>query len=134
MVQVTENVIMGRIREEITVDGRQCWALFDSGARNSYITRDAAQGIPRIQRKTPRPAVFGGKTHQITEACIVPAVIEGHALEFQADVVDEIGPDEEGRPIEILFGALAMQLWGIKLDVVNERLDFTHYSTSFVEY
>nr|VFJ95557.1 MAG: hypothetical protein BECKLFY1418B_GA0070995_10717 [Candidatus Kentron sp. LFY] len=30
-------------------------------------------------------------------------------------VLDNIGLDEEGKEIEILFGALAMQQWGIGL-------------------
>jgi len=133
MTKATLPVIMGRIREEINVDGRQCWTLFDSGARNSYIRKDAAQGLPRVRRE-PREAAFGGKVHQITEVCLVPAEVEGHSLEFQAAVVDEIGQDEAGRQIDVLFGSLAMQLWGIKLDIPNERLDFTHFSTEFVEY
>lgn len=133
MSHSVETIIMGRIREEIDVDGRKCWALFDSGARNSSITRDASGGLPRVHRKA-REAAFGGKVHQVTEVCIVPADVEGRPLEFQASVVDEIGRDEDGRPIDVLFGAIAMQLWGVKLDVPNERLDFTHYSTDFVEY
>ena len=28
---------MGRIRQMIAVDGRECWTLFDSGARNTYV-------------------------------------------------------------------------------------------------
>jgi hypothetical protein len=42
-------------------------------------------------------------------------------------VIDEIGQDEEGKPIEILFGALAMQQWGIRPVPDEERLDLTHY-------
>lgn len=38
------------------------------------------------------------------------------------------------RPIEVLIGALAMQEWGIKLDLVNEALDVTNYPREFVEF
>ena len=62
------------------------------------------------------------------------ANVEGHALEFLANVVSEIGPDEDGRPLDVLFGALAMQLWNIKLDLKNEALDFSHFTPDFVEY
>lgn len=125
---------MGRIREEIDVDGRTCWTLFDSGARNSYITKDAASGLPLRALPQPRYTRLGGATHQITHACLVVAEIEGRSVDFQAWVADDIGRDEDGRTIDVLFGALAMQLWGIKLDLPNERLDFTHFSTDFVEY
>jgi hypothetical protein len=28
---------MGRVREHIRVNGKQCWTLFDTGARNTYV-------------------------------------------------------------------------------------------------
>lgn len=134
MAQVADTTIMGRIREEIDVDGRKCWALFDSGARNSYITQDAASGLPARPLPQPRETLLGGKSHSIEQTCIVIAEIEGHPVDFQAWVIDEIGRDEDGRTIDVLFGALAMQLWGIKLDVPNEKLDFSHYTREFIEY
>ncbi|MBI2059949.1 MAG: hypothetical protein HYT87_09285 [Nitrospirae bacterium] len=38
---------MGPIRLGIQIDGRRCWTLFDSGARNTYVVVDAAGGLPR---------------------------------------------------------------------------------------
>jgi len=49
-------------------------------------------------------------------------------------VIDEIGPDEDGRPIEILFGALAMQQWGIRPVPDEEDLDLSHYPKEFLEF
>jgi hypothetical protein len=49
-------------------------------------------------------------------------------------IIDEIGKDEDGKPIEVLFGALAMQQWGIRLVLAEERLDLTHYPKEFVEF
>jgi len=60
--------------------------------------------------------------------------VEGHWVRTRARVVDSIGNDEEGRPIDILFGALAMQEWGIRLVPEEERLDLTHYPREFVEF
>jgi hypothetical protein len=40
-----------------------------------------------------------------------------------ARVIDDIGHDKDGKPIDILFGGLSMQEWGIRLDVPKERLD-----------
>lgn len=134
MSQDTNTVIMGRIREEIEIDGRKCWALFDSGARNSYITRDAVSKLTARSLPQTRQIRLGGATHQITETCIVLANLEGRSLDFQAWVIDEIGCDEDGRPIDVLFGALGMRLWDIKLDLPNEKLDLTHFTTEFVEY
>ena len=42
--------------------------------------------------------------------------------------------DEEGKPIEVLFGALAMKQWGIRLNPAEEKLDLSHYPKEFVEF
>ena len=125
---------MGRIRTEIDIDGRKCWTLFDSGARNTYVVHEAVQDETLRDLPSERIAAFGGTTHTVKKSCHLFALVEGHWIETVASVVDEIGKDEDGRPIEVLFGALAMQLWGIRLDLKNEKLDFTHYTTEFVEY
>ena len=49
-------------------------------------------------------------------------------------VIDEIGKDEEGTSIDILFGALAMQQWGIRPIPDEEKLDLTHYPEEFLEF
>jgi hypothetical protein len=49
-------------------------------------------------------------------------------------VVESIGSDEDGKPIEVLFGALAMQQWGIRPVPDEERLDLSHYPEELVEY
>lgn len=125
---------MGRIRLNIEIDGHDCWTLFDSGARNSYITETATRGSVVIPLKESRSFALGGKAHKIDAACFIQARVEGKPVEFQANVVDAIGKDEEGRDIDMIFGAIARQLWGIKLDVPNEKLDLTHLAHDFVEF
>ncbi len=125
---------MGRIRENLKIKGRDCWTLFDSGARNSYVVQRATDGLSVVQLEEPRSFALGGKAHSITASCLVQARVEGHAVEFHANVTDEIGKDEDGKPIEMLFGAIAMQQWGIKLDLPNEKLDLTHLAHDFVEF
>ena len=49
-------------------------------------------------------------------------------------MINDIGPDEEGKPIDILFGARAMQQWGIRAVPDEERLDLSHYPDEFVEF
>ncbi len=45
-------------------------------------------------------------------AALLEAEILGHAISTHALVIETIGNDEDGTPIEILFGALAMQVAG----------------------
>ena len=49
-----------------------------------------------------------------TQAAVLDAEVQGCKVSTHAMVIDEIGKDEDGRPIEVLFGALAMQQWGIR--------------------
>lgn len=125
---------MGRIRRTIEVLGKPRWTLFDSGSRNTYVAREAVVGLETKPRTTPWSAAIGGKVHEVKETCVLDASIDQHEIETLARVVDEIGKDEDGKPIEILFGALSMQEWGIRLDLPNERVDLSHYSTTFVEF
>ena len=125
---------MSRIKQPIKVDGRDCWTLFDTGARNTYVTSTVAKGLKTsVKPRTIRTAL-GGEIKETNTAAILEAEIEGHPISTHALVIDEIGKDENGTPIEILFGALAMQQWGIRPVPDEERLDLSHYPQEFVEF
>jgi hypothetical protein len=125
---------MGRIRQMIGVDGHKCWTLFDTGARNTYVIPSVAQLLKTSPTpRTIRTALGGGVKETNTEA-VLHADIEGHSISTYALVIDEIGKDEDGEPIEILFGALAMQQWGIRPVPDEEKLDLSHYPEEFVEF
>ena len=87
---------------------------------------------------TPLPQILrtslGGGVKEATSATVLQAEIEGRPISTHALVLESIGDDEDGRPIEILFGALAMQQWGIRPIPDEERLDLTHYPKEFVEF
>ncbi len=118
----------------IKVDGRECWTLFDTGARNTYVVPSVADVL--ITPETPHPirTALGGEVKESKRTALLQAEVEGHLISTHAMVVDQIEADEEGRRIEILFGALAMQQWGIRPIPDEERLDLTHYPEEFVEY
>jgi len=125
---------MGRIKQTIKVDGLECWTLFDTGARNTYVIPSVA----RILKTSAMAHVFrtalGGQVKETRTSAILEAEVEGHPIAAHALVIDDIGRDEDGKPIEIFFGALAMQQWGIRPVPDEERLDLTHYPEEFVEY
>ena len=125
---------MGRIRQMIAVDGRECWTLFDTGARNTYVTPSVAEVLKTSATpRTIRTALGGGVKETNTEA-VLHAEIEGHSISTYALVIESIGNDEDGKPIEILFGALAMQQWGIRPIPDEEKLDLSHYPEEFLEF
>lgn len=125
---------MGRIRCEIEMNGRKCWTLFDSGARNTYVTEDITKSLNVIKIPKTVSVALGGKSHKISETCTLIGYIEGKMFFTTAGVIDEIGEDEERKTIDILFGALAMQQWGIRLLVDDEKLDLTNFPKEFLEF
>jgi hypothetical protein len=125
---------MGRIRQQIRVDGRQCWTWFDTGARNTYVIPAVAEVLQTSPTAGPIRTALGGTVKETNTAALLEAEIQGRPISTHALVIDEIGNDEDGAPIEILFGALAMQQWGIRPIPDEERLDLSHYPEEFVEF
>lgn len=125
---------MGRIRLSIDVDGHSFWTLFDTGSRNTYVTREVASLLGTSELKHPKRTALGGSVQELRESALLQAEIEGHSIETQTYVLEAIGNDEDGRPIEVLLGALAMQQWGIRPIPDQERLDMSHYSSEFLEF
>ena len=125
---------MDRIRQAIQVDGQKCWTLFETGARNAYVIPSVA----RLLETSPTPrrirTALGGAVRETNTAALLEAEVQGRGISTHALVIDEIGRDEDGAPIEILFGALAMQQWGIRPVPDEERLDLSHYPDEFVEF
>ncbi len=125
---------MGRVREMIKVNGRNCWTLFDTGSRNTYIVADVAALLTTSKTRRPFRSAIGGTVKETWETAILEAEIEGRLISTHAMVIDEIGKDEDGTPIEILFGALAMQQWGIRPIPDEEKLDLERYPKEFLEF
>ena len=44
---------MGRIREFIEINGHKCWTMFDTGARNTYVTKDVARLLTKSKLHQP---------------------------------------------------------------------------------
>ena len=125
---------MGRIRQMIRVDGRDAWTLFDSGARNTYVVPEVAALLTTTELPRPTRTRLGGETKVSTVATVLVGEIEGNEFHTEAMVIDRIGTDEDGNAIEILFGVLAMQQWGIRLVPETETLDLSHFPSEFLEF
>ena len=125
---------MGRIRQMVNIQGRNAWTLFDSGARNTYIIPDVAAQLATTRLPRPTSTKLGGETKVSSQAAVLVGEVEGKPFHTEAMVIDRIGDDEEGKAIEVLFGALAMQQWGIRLIPEQEKLDLSHYPTEFTEF
>lgn len=125
---------MGRIRQMINVHGRESWTLFDTGARRTYIVPTVASVLTTAALSHPIRTAIGGAVQESNKAALLEAEVEGLPISTHAMVIDHIGKDDDGKQIEVLFGALAMQQWGIRLIPEHEKLDMSHYPTVFVEF
>ena len=125
---------MGKIRTYINSNEKKLWTLFDTGARNTYIVADKANDLLAWEIKSSEPVALGGKTHYITKECILLGNIEEFPIRVKARIIDDIGCDEENKRIEVVFGALAMQEWGIRPVPDEEKLDLSNYPREFVEF
>ena len=89
-------------------------------------------------KTSPTPATIrtalGGSVRESNTAALLEARIDGRPISTHALVIEAIGKDEAGADIEILFGALAMQQWGIRPVPDEERLDLSHYPDEFIEF
>jgi hypothetical protein len=127
---------MGRIYEYVEVNSKRLNTLFDSGAVRSYITRKSAKelGLKIEKLKTAFKTALGGKTQIISEYCVVQGNIKGNPFYITSNVIEELGVDEKGEEIRLLFGANDMQIWNINLDLKRETLDLSRFRKEFIEY
>ena len=125
---------MGRTRQMINVQGRESWTLFDTCARNTYVVPAVASLLTTSELSRPFRSALGGAVQETTKTALLEGEVEGLPISTHAMVIDHIGEDDDGKPIEVLFGALAMQQWGIRLIPEQEKLDLSHYPREFVEF
>jgi len=125
---------MSRLRRNVVIQGRHFWTLFDTGSRNTYVVPEVASLLPTLDIPRVESVALGGRAHRVEKLCVLSCLVEGLEVYLHARVLQEIGTDEEGKRINILFGALAMEEWSIVPIPHENRLDMTHYPREFVEF
>lgn len=125
---------MARVRRSVEVKEKNFWALFDGGARNTYVIEEVASLLPTFPLEKPEWVALGGKIHKVEKDCRLACLVEGFPIRVNARVLPEIGNDEKDKRIEVLIGALAMEEWGITPIPHEDRLDMTHYPKEFTEF
>ena len=125
---------MGRIKQYIEIGENKYWAMFDTGARNTYVTPGVSSQLPTFDLPVSNPVSLGGKVHSINKVINLQCKIKGYHVNTNAFVIDEIGEDENGKKIDMLIGALLMQQWGIIPVPEKEDIDMSHYPKEFVEF
>lgn len=125
---------MGRVYDTIMANGESLHTLFDTGAVHNYIVGKTAQEL--CPRSLPKPfdVGLGGSVRKISQVCFIPGEIQGNYLYFLAYVIEEIGNDQSGKEINLILGAREMQVWNIRINPKEEKLDLTRFRKEFIEY
>jgi len=126
--------MMGRVYGTILTNDKSLHTLFDTGAVHNYITQEMAKGLSTNRLPEPFTVGIGGEKRDIHEACFIYGELQGKRLFCWALVVEELGLDEQNKEIDMLFGAIEMQRWNIKIDPMQERLDLSGFREEFIEY
>ncbi len=118
---------MGRLLQDVTIEGKNKKAIFDTGSVVSYITKDALPDCAVCIDVHPIEARLAGKTHRLTKRCFIPSKINGQKFEFDAFIIDTLGKIQEKGNIEldILIGAATMEEWAINLNPKDQTIDLS---------
>ena len=118
---------MGAIRQELLVRGdrgrERLTVSFDSGASRSLVRSDVAAGLSTPRRLLiPREFVAAdGDKITCDSLCDLVIEIEGREIGIEAFLVDKL-------PVPLIFGALDMEAYRIKLNLAERRLDLSEFT------
>jgi len=118
---------LGVIKQELLVIGdkgeKKLSVLFDSGASRSLIRSDVAMELstPRKLLIPRELAVVNGDKITCNFLCDLIVEIEGKRIGIEAFLVDKL-------PVPLVFGALDMEAYMIKLDLAKRKLDLSEFT------
>ncbi len=114
---------MARTFKNILIEGKEAYALFDTGSIRSDIRKEFASKIK--WKIDPFRVGLGGYSFEINEACATNCEMEGLRFDIEAHPVEDIGSDEYGRRIDAIIGALSMEKWALIPDPKTGLIDLT---------
>jgi len=107
--------------------GRRLPVVFDSGASRSLVRGDVAAELSTPRRLlTPREFVAANRDKIVSEfLCDLVVELGGREIGIEAFVVDKL-------PAPLIFGALDMEAYRIKLDPARRGLDLSEFTGSML--
>lgn len=118
---------MGIIRQILLVKGdkkeEKLNVLFDSGASRSLIRGDVARELSAPRELLIQREFTAADGHKVIckYFCDLIVEIEGKRIGIEAFLVDNL-------PAPLVFGALDMEAYMIKLDLAKRRLDLSEFT------
>jgi hypothetical protein len=118
---------LGIIRQDLLVKGdrkeMRLNVLFDSGASRSLIRSDIARELSTPKELLIQREFTAADGHKVIckYFCDLIVEIEGKRIGIEAFLVDDL-------PVPLVFGALDMEAYMIKLDLTKRRLDLSEFT------
>ena len=118
---------MGIVRQDLLVKGdrkeMRLNVLFDSGASRSLIRSDIARELSTPKELLIQREFTAADGHKVIckYFCDLIVEIEGKRIGIEAFLVDDL-------PVPLVFGALDMEAYMIKLDLAKRRLDLSEFT------
>jgi len=115
---------IGRIMQEIEVDGKKRIALFDTESTMSLITESALPECAGCLHINPVKTRIVGVNYTLEKRCLINSKIEGLDFVFSPFVINKPVMVDKQK-VDIIIGAATMRTWDIKLDPKKKKLDLT---------
>jgi len=118
---------LGIVRQDLLVKGdrkeMRLNVLFDSGASRSLIRSDIARELSTPKELLIQREFTAADGHKVIckYFCDLIVEIEGKRIGIEAFLVDDL-------PVPLVFGALDMEAYMIKLDLAKRRLDLSEFT------
>jgi hypothetical protein len=119
--------ILGIVRQDLLVKGdrkeMRLNVLFDSGASRSLIRSDVARELSTPKELLIQREFTAADGHKVIckYFCDLMVEIEGKRIGIEAFLVDDL-------PVPLVFGALDMEAYMIKLDLAKRKLDLSEFT------
>jgi hypothetical protein len=119
--------ILGIVRQDLLVKGdrkeMRLNVLFDSGASRSLIRSDVAKELSTPKELLIQREFTAADGHKVIckYFCDLILEIEGKRIGIEAFLVDDL-------PVPLVFGALDMEAYMIKLDPAKRKLDLSEFT------
>jgi hypothetical protein len=118
---------LGIVRQDLLVKGdrKEMWlnVLFDSGASRSLIRSDVARELSTPRKLLIQREFTAADGHRVIckYFCDLMVEIEGKRIGIEAFLVEDL-------PVPLVFGALDMEAYMIKLDLAKRKLDLSEFT------
>jgi hypothetical protein len=118
---------LGIVRQDLLVKGdrkeMRLNVLFDSGASRSLIRSDIARELSTPKELLIQREFTAADGHKVIckYFCDLIVEIEGKRIGIEAFLVDDL-------PVPLVFGALDMEAYMIKLDLAKRKLDLSEFT------